>query len=106
MHDPTTLNRQGNDIGTQYRSIIFYNSTPQKEEIVETMEYIAEKKVWADKIVTEVVEYNENNSSKFWVAEDYHQNYFQKNPDQGYCQVVINPKINKFRKLYSQLLKS
>ena len=105
MHDPTTIDRQGNDVGPQYRSIIFYNSEKQKDTIYETMNEITDKKIWANKLVTQIIEYDDNTAAKFWIAEEYHQKYFQKNPTQGYCQVVINPKINKFRKEFFQLLK-
>ena len=106
MHDPTTIDRQGNDVGPQYRSIIFYNSEKQKDTIYETMNEITDKKIWANKLVTQIIEYDDNTAAKFWIAEEYHQKYFQKNPTQGYCQVVINPKINKFRKEFYQLLKN
>ncbi len=106
MHDPTTIDRQGNDVGPQYRSIIFYNSEKQKDTIYETMNEITDKKIWANKLVTQIIEYDDNTAAKFWIAEEYHQKYFQKNPTQGYCQVVINPKINKFRKEFFQLLKN
>ncbi|MEC8705244.1 MAG: peptide-methionine (S)-S-oxide reductase MsrA, partial [Asgard group archaeon] len=106
MHDPTTIDRQGNDIGPQYRSIILYNSERQKDIINETLNDITDKKIWSNKIVTQIIEYDDNTAAKFWIAEEYHQKYFQKNPTQGYCQVVINPKINKFRKEFFQLLKN
>jgi len=97
-HDPTTLNRQGNDAGTQYRSAIFCHDERQKE--------IAEKSkaeasdLWPDPIVTEIVPIG-----TFYVAEDYHQNYFKDNPNQPYCMMVINPKIQKLRKSFGEWLK-
>lgn len=99
LHDPTTLNRQGNDIGTQYRSIILYNSPEQEITIRESITTTATP-LWGDNITTEVVPLE-----KFYSAEDYHQNYFNKNPKQGYCQVIINPKLQKLTKKFAQLLK-
>jgi len=90
-HDPTTLNRQGHDSGTQYRSIILYNSTAQKD-IAEKSKAAAQKN-FADKIVTEIMPLK-----KFYKAEGYHQNYYRSNPDQGYCRAVIRPKVEKFEK--------
>ncbi len=98
-HDPTTLNRQGNDKGTQYRSAIFYHSDEQKETALDSKMNIATK-IWDDPIVTEITELG-----KFYAAEDYHQNYYNLNPTQGYCRAVINPKIAKFRKKFAHLLK-
>ena len=80
MHDPTTIDRQGNDVGPQYRSIVFYNSERQKDTIYETMNEITDKKIWANKLVTQIIEYDENTAAKFWIAEEYHQKYFQKIP--------------------------
>ena len=100
FHDPTTLNRQGPDVGTQYRSVIFYH-TPEQKEVAERV--IAELKaaqVWDAPIVTEVVPLE-----KFWPAEDYHQDYYENNPRQRYCQIVITPKVAKFRKEYLERLK-
>jgi methionine-S-sulfoxide reductase len=91
MHDPTTLNRQGNDIGTQYRSIVFY-STPEEKEIIEQAIEKAQKD-WVRPIVTEV-----EKLTKFYKAEEYHQRYYDKNPNQGYCRVMISPKIAKLKK--------
>ncbi len=101
IHDPTTLNRQGADVGTQYRSVIFY-TTPEQRAVAEAA--IAEleaAKVWRDPIVTEVKPLD-----AFYVAEDYHQEYFARNPNQGYCRVVIEPKVAKFRKQYLDRLKA
>jgi len=100
VHDPTTLNRQGNDIGPQYRSGIWYHSEEQKRIAEETINRINNEGLFSNKIVTEVTP-----ASKFWVAEGYHQNYFANNPNQGYCSVVIAPKVAKFRKQYMEQLK-
>jgi peptide-methionine (S)-S-oxide reductase len=99
IHDPTTLNRQGADVGTQYRSAIFYH-TPQQQVVAE--ELIAElnaAKLWGRPIVTEVTPF-----TAFYPAEDYHQEYFARNPNQPYCQVVIAPKVAKFRKHFLEKL--
>jgi peptide-methionine (S)-S-oxide reductase len=101
IHDPTTLNRQGADVGTQYRSVIFY-TTPEQRAVAEAA--IAEleaAKVWRDPIVTEVKPLD-----AFYIAEDYHQEYFARNPNQGYCRVVIEPKVAKFRKQHLDRLKA
>jgi peptide-methionine (S)-S-oxide reductase len=101
IHDPTTLNRQGSDVGTQYRSAIFYHS-PEQEAIAEQV--IAELEaagIWDDPIVTEIVPF-----TAFYPAEDYHQEYFTKNPRQPYCQMVVAPKVAKFRKKYMDRLKA
>ena len=98
MHDPTTLNRQGADQGTQYRSVIYYQGTEQKETVDESLAQVA--KLWDDPVVTEVTELD-----KFYSAEEEHQNYFQKHPEVGYCQVIINPKLEKLRKKFQQRLK-
>lgn len=100
VHDPTTLNRQGNDVGPQYRSGIWYHSEEQKRIADETIQRINNDGIFSNKIVTEVTP-----ASKFWVAEGYHQNYFANNPNQGYCSVVIAPKVAKFRKQYMEQLK-
>lgn len=98
VHDPTTPNRQGADEGSQYRSIILYNDTAQKIIALKAIETM--QNFWQDKIVTEVEKLN-----TFYPAEDYHQNYFQNNPENAYCQVVINPKLAKFKKDFTNLLK-
>lgn len=98
-HDPTTLNRQGNDVGTQYRSAIFYHNEEQKA-IAEKSKRDVATKIWDNPIVTEIVEFDE-----FYKAEDYHQDYFENNPDQGYCKMIIEPKVLKFRKIYKDKLK-
>jgi peptide-methionine (S)-S-oxide reductase len=99
-HDPTTLNRQGNDKGTQYRSVIFYHSPEQKALAEKVKKELDEAKAWDKPIVTEISE-----AKKFWKAEDYHQNYFKNNPEQGYCAYVIQPKMEKFRKVFGEKLK-
>ena len=99
IHDPTTLNRQGADIGTQYRSAIFYHDQNQKETAEEVMRELVAEKVWSNRIVTQLTPYSE-----FYPAEEYHQDYFTKNPYQGYCQMVVAPKVAKFRKKYLDLL--
>ena len=100
IHDPTTPNRQGNDVGPQYRSAIFYHNDEQKRIAEEKIEEFDNKDMWSDPIVTEVTELE-----TFYAAEDYHQDYFKKNPDQGYCSAVIKPKINKLREDYSEKIK-
>lgn len=100
VHDPTTLNRQGNDVGPQYRSGIWYHNDEQKRIAQETIKRLDNEGLYNNKIVTEVTP-----ASKFWIAEDYHQNYFANNPNQGYCSVVIAPKVAKFRKKYFDQLK-
>lgn len=101
IHDPTTLNRQGNDIGTQYRSAIFYHSDEQKRIAEETISALNDDGPWSDPIVTEVVPV-----ANYFPAEDYHQEYFENNPNQGYCRVVIAPKVAKFRQKYLAQLKA
>ncbi len=97
-HDPTTLNRQGNDIGTQYRSAIFYRNDEQKKSAEETINRL-EKDGTYSKIVTEVVPL-----TTFYPAEQYHQNYFARNPEQGYCSAIISPKLAKLRASFKELL--
>ena len=101
VHDPTTLNRQGADVGTQYRSAIFYHTPEQKATAEQVIAAITAAGLWADPIVTEVTAFE-----TFYPAEGYHQEYFQRNPNQGYCQVVIAPKVAKFRKQYLDRLKA
>lgn len=98
IHDPTTLNRQGNDTGTQYRSAMFYTDDQQKTAFTAAMERAKEH--WGDKIVTELTPL-----SAFYPAEDYHQDYFNKNPGNGYCSIIITPKIIKARAAYKQWFK-
>lgn len=100
-HDPTTLNRQGNDIGTQYRSEIFYFNEVQKTMAQDVMNWFESQGVFDAPIVTQL-----SPATTFYPAEEYHQGYFKQNPTQGYCQAVINPKVQKFRKLYASKLKS
>jgi peptide-methionine (S)-S-oxide reductase len=100
VHDPTTLNRQGADVGTQYRSVIFYHTNEQKDVAREVIAEIAAAKLWNAPLVTEVTPFN-----AFYQAEEYHQEYFKRNPDQMYCRVVIEPKVAKFRKQYLAKLK-
>lgn len=95
LHDPTTLNRQGADVGTQYRSAIFYENAGQKQAAEEVIAELTAAHLWANPIVTQVAPLE-----KFYPAEAYHQDYFKNNPNQGYCQVVIAPKVAKFRKQF------
>ncbi|MBL0331947.1 MAG: peptide-methionine (S)-S-oxide reductase MsrA [Chlorobi bacterium] len=97
-HDPTTLNRQGADSGTQYRSGVFYSNEEQKK--IAEIAKIESQKLFVDKIVTEIILLD-----KFYPAEDYHVNYFKNNQEQHYCKIVINPKIDKFKKLFKDKLK-
>ena len=100
IHDPTTPNRQGADVGTQYRSAIFYHSAGQREVAEEVIAELGASGVWGDPIVTEVAPL-----TKFYPAEDYHQEYYARNPEQGYCRVVVAPKVAKFRQKYLEKLK-
>lgn len=100
IHDPTTLNRQGADVGTQYRSAIYYHSPEQKASAEQTIAELTRQKLFAQPIVTEVAPFEE-----FYVAEAYHQNYFNRNPYQGYCMAVISPKVGKFRAKFLDKLK-
>jgi peptide-methionine (S)-S-oxide reductase len=101
IHDPTTPNRQGNDVGPQYRSAIFYADETQKETAEAVIAEFNTAKIWSAPIVTEVTPLD-----IFYVAEDYHQNYFENNPYQPYCQIVVAPKVAKFRKQFSNKRKS
>jgi peptide-methionine (S)-S-oxide reductase len=100
IHDPTTLNRQGNDVGSQYRSAVFYHSAEQKSAAERVIANLSSARIYDDPIVTEVVA-----ASQFYVAEDYHQEYFQRNPAQPYCAFVVRPKVAKFRKHFLEKLK-
>lgn len=100
VHDPTTLNRQGNDVGTQYRSVVFYHDDGQKAAAEEVIAFVTEQQLYADPIVTEI-----SPASTFYAAEDYHHDYFANNRNQGYCRAVVAPKVAKFRKMYQDLLK-
>ncbi|MFW9906648.1 MAG: peptide-methionine (S)-S-oxide reductase MsrA [Candidatus Thorarchaeota archaeon] len=99
-HDPTQLNRQGNDVGSQYRSVIFYHSEQQEEEARNIIHELEKDAIWPDPIVTEVTAFTE-----FFPAEEYHQEYFKKNPNQPYCQFIILPKMKKLREKYANKLK-
>lgn len=99
-HDPTTLNRQGNDVGTQYRSVIFYHDDEQKQKSERYKEELNKSGAWKDKIITEISPFK-----KFYKAEEYHQDYFEKNPNQGYCAFIIAPKVDKFEKVFENMLK-
>lgn len=101
IHDPTTLNRQGADVGPQYRSVIFYHDDAQRDTAEQVIAELETGQIWADPIVTQLEAF-----SDFFVAEEYHQDYFKRNPNQGYCQVVIAPKVVKFRKAYADRLKA
>ncbi|MDH4194006.1 MAG: peptide-methionine (S)-S-oxide reductase MsrA [Nitrospirota bacterium] len=100
IHDPTTLNRQGNDAGTQYRSVIFTHSSRQEATANEVIRTLTQEKIFDNPIVTQVVP-----ASPFYIAEDYHQEYFARNPSQPYCAYLINPKVAKFRQRFTDKLK-
>ncbi|MCX6716880.1 MAG: peptide-methionine (S)-S-oxide reductase MsrA [Candidatus Taylorbacteria bacterium] len=100
-HDPTTLNRQGNDVGSQYRSIIFYTDTEQKKVAEEYIKKLTEEKAYDRKIVTEIQPFKE-----FYLAEDYHKNYYEHHKDDRYCELIITPKIEKLEKKFASLLKN
>lgn len=99
-HDPTTLNRQGNDVGTQYRSVIMYHDDEQKNLAIEYKKKLNDAGIWENPIVTEIVP-----EAEFYTAEDYHQNYYSDNSKQPYCAFVITPKLEKFRKVFKDKLK-
>jgi len=101
LHDPTTLNRQGNDVGEQYRSVIFYRDDAQKKTAADVIAELTRDKVFADPIVTAV-----EPASACYAAEDYHQDYFANNPNQPYCAYVVAPKVKKIREKYAQRLKA
>ncbi len=100
VHDPTQLNRQGNDIGTQYRSVLFFHSDFQKERAQFFIDKLTDEKVWENPIVTELEPIN-----NFYRAEQYHHNYFELNPQNSYCQAVVRPKVDKFKKVFEKKLK-
>ena len=100
IHDPTSLNRQGGDVGEQYRSAIFYHSPEQKKTAESLIKDLTAQNIWSNPIVTQVEAMKD-----YYVAEDYHQEYFANNPNQPYCQAVVAPKVAKFRKHYLELLK-
>ena len=99
-HDPTTLNRQGNDVGPQYRSVIFYHNDEQKETALNSKREMNSSGTFRNPVVTDIVEFKE-----FYTAEKYHQDYFKNNPTQPYCTVVVKPKVDKFKAKYQDLLK-
>jgi peptide-methionine (S)-S-oxide reductase len=99
-HDPTTLNRQGADVGTQYRSVVFYHNEAQRQQAEKVILELERAHIWKDPIVTRVEPF-----TAFYSAEEYHQEYFENNPNQGYCRVVIQPKVEKFEKTFQDLLK-
>ena len=99
-HDPTTPNQQGNDVGPQYRSAVFYHNEHQKEVAEAYIKALNESKAWPNPIITEVTAF-----SKFYSAESYHQNYYNDNPNQGYCRYVVGPKVEKFEKVFADKLK-
>ncbi|MCI4318890.1 MAG: peptide-methionine (S)-S-oxide reductase MsrA [Thermoplasmata archaeon] len=101
IHDPTTLDRQGGDVGTQYRSAIFYHDSAQHQAAEAVLREISEAKIWRGKIVTEIVPF-----TQFFPAEEYHRNYFQRNPTAGYCRAIIAPKVAKFRHQFTSQLKA
>jgi peptide-methionine (S)-S-oxide reductase len=100
IQDPTTPNRQGADVGTQYRSAIFYRSPEQEQIAREVIAEMAREKMFDDPVVTQIVPFQE-----FFKAEDYHQDYYENNPTQGYCRAVISPKLSKFRAKFAELLR-
>ncbi len=99
-HDPTTVNRQGNDVGTQYRSAVFYRDPAQKAEAEAVVRELEATGAWQRRIVTEIVPF-----ATFYPAEEYHRDYFRRNPEKGYCQVVIAPKVAKLRHQYADRLR-
>jgi len=101
VHDPTTLNRQGNDAGTQYRSVIFYRNERQRAVATEVMKDVTARKIWPDPLVTQLEPFR-----AFWPAEGYHQNYFARNGGEPYCQFIIAPKVAKFRAHWLSRLKT
>ena len=101
IHDPTTLNRQGDDMGTQYRSAIYYHTPSRRQVAREVIADLERQRLWTRRIVTEVTPLDR----RFYPAEDYHQEYFGRNPYQGYCLVVVRPKVAKFRKQHLNRLK-
>jgi len=100
LHNPTQLNRQGNDVGTQYRSAVFYHDDAQKHEAEKIIQEMTDEQMWPEPIVTEVTELN-----NYHPAEDYHQNYFKNNPENQYCAMVVAPKLAKFKKTFASKLR-
>ncbi len=101
IHDPTSLNRQGNDIGTQYRSVIFYNAEEQRRTAEETIARLNREHIWDASIVTAI-----EPATEFYLAEDYHQEYFANNPQQPYCQIIVAPKVKKFQQKFAHKMKA
>lgn len=101
IHDPTTLNRQGNDVGMQYRSVIFYNSEEQRRSAEVTIARLNREKLWDTPIITAV-----EPAKEFYMAEDYHQEYFTNNPQQPYCQIIVAPKVKKFQQKFAHKMKA
>jgi len=100
IHDPTTLNRQGNDVGTQYRSVVFCQNEAQEEAVHEAIALLNDSGDYKNPVVTEIVDSPATKAIPFWPAEDYHQDYFTQHPGQGYCQFVVAPKVAKFRQKF------
>ena len=100
IHDPTTRDRQGDDVGVQYRSVIFYHSEPQRAVAENLIRELDAGGIWSDPVVTEL-----RPASKFYCAEDYHQEYFRKNPEQPYCALVVRPKVRKFKEKFVEKVK-
>jgi len=100
IHDPTTLNRQGHDIGTQYRSAVFFHDAEQQATSEQAVEFLSQQEIWVDPIVTEIVPLD-----IFYPAESYHQEYYRNNPEAPYCQYIISPKVSKFREYYLKKLR-
>ena len=101
IHDPTTMNRQGNDVGSQYRSAIFYHSDEQRATADEVIRNLTAERVWPDPIVTQI-----EKASTFYPAEGYHDDYYRRNPNQPYCMFVVEPKVQKFRKKHADKMRS
>jgi len=100
IHNPTTLNRQGHDIGSQYRSVIFYHNEEQRKIAEKSKKDLQDAHIWPDPIVTEIIPVDE-----FYPAEEYHKNYFRNHPESGYCQLVVRPKVEKFKKTFQNYFK-
>lgn len=100
LHNPTQVDRQGNDVGPQYRSAIFYHDDEQKQQALQIIQEITDEAIWPDPVVTEVTQVN-----NYFAAEDYHQNYFKNNPQNQYCAMVVAPKLAKFKKTFAARLR-
>lgn len=101
VHDPTTRDRQGNDVGTQYRSVVFYHSEEQKKTTEEVIRELSAEQIWPHPFVTAI-----EAATEFYIAEDYHQEYFRTNPSQPYCRVIVEPKVRKFREKFREKLRA